>query len=135
MDLPSAAFKRRFAAGLLKYHVPDTVISALRRLRNVRPPPPPGRTWYTDAFVRRARRTAAVRRRPGATAHAGAIYGEVRSQYAVSGMELISKIAAIHGLEMAFPFLDRDLIAFLMAIPGEMQTRDGVQGIAARGMP
>ena len=126
MDVPAAAFKRRFAVALLKYHVPDTVISALRRLRNVRRPPPPGRAWYTDDFVRRARRTAAVRRRPGATAHAGAIYGEVRSQYAVSGMELISKIAAMHGLEMAFPFLDRDLIAFLMAIPGEMQTRDGV---------
>lgn len=27
---------------------------------------------------------------------------------------------------MAFPFLDRDLIAFLMAIPGEMHARHGV---------
>jgi asparagine synthase (glutamine-hydrolysing) len=32
----------------------------------------------------------------------------------------------MHGLEIAFPFLDRDLVSFLMAIPGEMQTWKGV---------
>src|SRR5207249_4738283 len=46
--------------------------------------------------------------------------------YAVSCMECNNKIAAMHGLEMSFPFLDRDLIAFLMAIPGEMESWHGV---------
>jgi len=41
-------------------------------------------------------------------------------------MEWNNKIAAMHGLDMAFPFLDRDLIAFLMAIPGEIQSWKGV---------
>lgn len=41
-------------------------------------------------------------------------------------MERNDKIAAMHGLDAAYPFLDRDLIAFLMAIPGEVLSRDGV---------
>jgi asparagine synthase (glutamine-hydrolysing) len=41
-------------------------------------------------------------------------------------MEWNNKIGAMHGLEMAYPFLDRDLIAFLMAIPGEVQCRNGI---------
>ena len=32
----------------------------------------------------------------------------------------------MHGLEMAFPFLDKDLIAFMMAIPGEVHAWKGV---------
>jgi hypothetical protein len=32
----------------------------------------------------------------------------------------------MHGMDIAFPFLDRDLIAFLMAIPGEVQSCGGV---------
>jgi asparagine synthase (glutamine-hydrolysing) len=41
-------------------------------------------------------------------------------------MEWNNKVGAMHGLDMAFPFLDRDLIAFLMAIPGEALSRNGV---------
>jgi asparagine synthase (glutamine-hydrolysing) len=41
-------------------------------------------------------------------------------------MEWNNKIGARHGLDAAFPFLDRDLLAFLIAIPGEVQNRDGV---------
>ena len=32
----------------------------------------------------------------------------------------------MHGLEIAFPFLDRDLITFMMAIPGEVHAWNGV---------
>lgn len=31
----------------------------------------------------------------------------------------------MHGLEIAMPFLDRDLIAFLMSVPGEVISRAG----------
>jgi asparagine synthase (glutamine-hydrolysing) len=41
-------------------------------------------------------------------------------------MELNNKVASFYGLERAYPFLDRDLVGFLMAIPGEVQTRNGV---------
>ena len=32
----------------------------------------------------------------------------------------------MYGLDFAVPFMDRDLIAYLMAIPGDVQTRGGV---------
>lgn len=32
----------------------------------------------------------------------------------------------MHGLEIAFPFLDRDLVSLLMGVPGEMLTWKGV---------
>jgi asparagine synthase (glutamine-hydrolysing) len=35
-------------------------------------------------------------------------------------------VSALHGLELAQPFRDRDLVAFLMAIPGEIVNHDGV---------
>jgi asparagine synthase (glutamine-hydrolysing) len=41
-------------------------------------------------------------------------------------MEWNNKVAAMHGLETTFPFLDRDLLSFLMSIPGEILTRNGV---------
>ena len=32
----------------------------------------------------------------------------------------------MHGMDIAFPFLDRDLLVFLMSIPGDMQTWQGM---------
>ena len=60
------------------------------------------------------------------TAHARSLYEQVRSSRHVFCMEWDNKVAAMHGLEMAFPFLDRDLVSFLMRIPGELQTWQGV---------
>jgi asparagine synthase (glutamine-hydrolysing) len=57
---------------------------------------------------------------------ARSIYLQARSKYHVHCLEWNNKIAAAHGLEVSFPFLDRDLLAFLLAIPGEIQNRHGV---------
>ena len=35
-------------------------------------------------------------------------------------------MSSLYNLEMAYPFLDRDLISYLMNIPGEIQTERGV---------
>lgn len=125
MDVPEAHFKRRLAVALLKYHAPD-VAAVCRRVRDAVRRRPSARAWYSDAFVRRERPAARQRIRTDSPAHARSLYGEIRSQYAVSCMEWNNKIAAMHGLDIAFPFLDRDLVGFLMAIPGEMVTRAGV---------
>ncbi len=47
-----------------------------------------------------------------------AIYLEARSKYHVQCMEWNNKAAALNGITCAFPFLDRDLVQFLMAVPG-----------------
>jgi asparagine synthase (glutamine-hydrolysing) len=87
------------------------------------------KSWYAGAFRDRALRFAD---RPATTghgchsAHAAAIYLEARSKYHVQCLEWNNKVAARHGLDISFPFLDRDLLSFLIAVPGEIQNRDGV---------
>jgi asparagine synthase (glutamine-hydrolysing) len=47
-------------------------------------------------------------------------------------MEWNNKVAAMHGMDVAFPFLDRDLLLLLMSLPGDMQTRNGIPKILLR---
>ena len=49
--------------------------------------------------------------------------------------EWANKVAAQHGLEISSPFLDRDLVSFLMSIPGDIQSWNGIhKAILRRGM-
>ncbi len=123
-DADPKQFRRQFLTDLVRHHVPETLIPFLRRLRARRDPP-----CYAETLRKRARERVARRPfngRASATAHARSLYREARSSHHVQCMEWDNKVAAMHGLEMAFPFLDRDLLSFLMGIPGEMQTWQGV---------
>jgi asparagine synthase (glutamine-hydrolysing) len=64
-------------------------------------------------------------RSPFASALARDLYRDVRSRYHGLCLELNNKASAGLGLEVAFPFLDRDLIHFVMSVPGELLARDG----------
>ena len=74
--------------------------------------------------VRRPR-TRARGPRP-ASAHARDIYRMARSQSHRLQFESDGKLAASEELDSTTPFLDRDVIAYLMSVPGEIQNRDGV---------
>lgn len=123
------SLSRRFVVDLARHHVPRSIVPPLkwmrRRLFGVERPRP----WFSDAFLDRALRFA---NRPATIGHgfhsaqARAIYFEARSKYHVHCVEWHNKIAAQYALDVSFPMLDRDLLAFLMAIPGEMQNHDGV---------
>ena len=116
---------RQFFRGLVLYHMPSALFHLLRRLR----PNNRNGLWYTEVLRKRAcLRASRQPPRVGSlpTVHAQSLYHEARSSYHVTCMEWNNKVAAMHGLEMAFPFLDRDLISFLMGIPGEMRTWKGV---------
>jgi len=130
LGLPEArVLKRRFVLDVGRRHLPRLLIPPLkwirrRALRVERPKP-----WLSPAFLRRglssANRLAAI----GNGFHseqARAIYFEARSKYHVHCMERNNKVCALHGLDVAYPFLDRDLLGFLMAIPGEIQNCGGV---------
>jgi asparagine synthase (glutamine-hydrolysing) len=123
-DTPPSFFRKRFWLDLAKYHVPEASIPYVRWLRASRPP-----AWYADAFCRQAFRHLLRRPFPGAglpTAHARSLYEEARSPYHVHCMEWNNKVASMYEMDMAFPFLDRDLLSFLMSIPGDVQTWKGV---------
>jgi asparagine synthase (glutamine-hydrolysing) len=122
-------FTRAFLHELLRDHSPRALLAMAKKIRARTKPPIVGAPVYTAAFRQKGvERTSPTHRRGGSpgTAHAKALYADVRNGYNVLCMESNDKAAAMYGLEMAFPFLDRDLLSFLMAIPGEMQTWNGV---------
>lgn len=117
-------FRRRFLMDLVKFHFPRPFFPLIRRLRVKR-----DRPWYSAALRRRACRRAWRHTLNGngpSSAHAQSLYEEARSAHHVLCMEWNNKTAGMHELEMAFPFLDRDLLSFLMAVPGEVITWNGV---------
>ena len=50
----------------------------------------------------------------------------MRCQGTYARFERENKIAAGHGVEISTPFQDRDLLSFMMAIPGDVQGHNGV---------
>jgi asparagine synthase (glutamine-hydrolysing) len=120
---------RTFALDAGREYTPRPLLPALKRLRLRISPPGRPKQWFSDAFLVRALRFAD---RPALlgdgfrTAHARSIYIEARSKYHVHCMEWNNKVLALRGLDASLPFLDRDLVAFMMAIPGEIQNWKGV---------
>jgi len=125
-DVDPRHFQQRFLSDVGRSYLPGTLLMLLRQLRDVVGAGAAGRMGYTKAFRRRREGLPkAMRHGVEASAHAAALYSMVRSNYHVLCMESQNKLAAASGVEMRFPFLDRDLIAFLLSIPGEMQTWKG----------
>lgn len=134
-DEETAMRRRLLLLDAVRYHVPRAVAPPLKWLRlkvfERRQPKP----WFSAPFLAAALRhryRLATFERRFHSAHAQAVYIEARSKYHVQCMEWNAKVGGLWGLDVAFPFLDRDLIAFLMAIPGEVHARDGVPRVLLR---
>lgn len=127
-DVEPSYFRRNFLHGILRSLVPDSFVPWLRRFRK-KQLLSASSGWYTEQFQARALSCAlngSLPKRSFASAHARALYMQCRLQYHVLNMEWCTKVGSMYELDMAFPFLDRELISFLMGIPGDMQTWDGV---------
>ena len=61
-----------------------------------------------------------------ASAHARDVYQFVRTKSHRLQFEADEKLAASCGVDSVTPFLDRDVLAYLMSIPGEVQNHKGV---------
>ena len=125
----AARRRRRLVIDAVRHHTPGALATPLKwaRRRIFQPPRPRG--WFSRGFLatalRHRYRIAAFDRRFH-SAHARAVYTEARSRYHVQSIEWNVKVAARFGLDAAFPFFDRDLVSFLMSIPGDMSAHDGV---------
>jgi hypothetical protein len=137
-DATPGAFRVRFLLSLIGRHVPEGMLPVLRRIRAAIGSYDRDCPWYTDRLrVRAHRGKYRAPRPPGgfASAHASSLYASARSRIYVAGMEWNNKVAAMHGHQMTYPFLDRDLLAFVMGIPGEVLTLEGVpKGLFRRAM-
>lgn len=120
---------RRAAVDFVRRSAPRALLGPLKWARRRLSGEHQRRGWFGEAFRRRALQFAD---RPATigdgfhSAHAQSIYLEARSKYHVQCLEWNNKVGALHGLDVSFPFLDRDLLGFLIAAPGEWQNRDGV---------
>jgi asparagine synthetase B (glutamine-hydrolysing) len=63
---------------------------------------------------------------PFASRHAEEYHRHLNAGHYLFYLQRQSAAALMHGLELACPFRDRDLVAFLMAIPGEVVNWRGV---------
>ena len=126
----------RFARDVASRRLPASVASAARRARSRRGDVCQS-PWFTPRFRQLLRERAASDgpARVGRSSHARAIHQQSRLGYHVQCMEWNRRIAAMHALDVAFPYLDCDLIQFLMSIPGEVQSHDGVpRGLMRQAM-
>ncbi len=95
-----------------------------RARRGTRYPP-----WFTPSFCRQAEARALTRfdcRLPSATAHAERCHLHAWAGHYTDVVRCEVAAARAYGLDVRYPFRDRDLIEFLMAIPGEIVNWHGV---------
>jgi asparagine synthase (glutamine-hydrolysing) len=123
---PIGRLARQFGRGLIDHWMSDGVRRGLRRLgvnhAGIRAAP----GWYSPSLLRRDLRFESSAPRHLPSAHQRSLYREARSQYHVTCMEWNDKVSARHGLEIAFPFLDRDVVEFLISVPGQQQMPSGI---------
>lgn len=134
--LTGARLARRVGRDFVSRYAPTSFLGAARLVRRHKEGSWRAR-WYTERFRRRLRERFDDDRltRVSGTAHAWAIYQQSRRGYHIQCMEWNARVAAMHGLEMAFPYLDCDLLQFLMSIPGEVQSHGGVpRGLMRKAM-
>lgn len=128
-DAAPVYFRQRFMADLLKSILPESLTRVIKKVRNRRRTSPRTRLWSSDKLCREIARPYPGpngNKRRFASNYAKYVYQRLRSRYDVLGMEWNEKVGSLYGLEVACPFCDRDLIAFMMTVPGEMQNRGGV---------
>jgi asparagine synthase (glutamine-hydrolysing) len=121
--------RRQAAAEAVRRSAPAALLPAFKWLRRRLTRLDRRKAWLADGFRRRALRDAlrpAVLGRRFRSAHARSLYLEACGQYSVHCMEWDNKVTGLHGLDHAFPFLDRDLVQFLLATPGQIQNWRGV---------
>lgn len=128
-DSNGSEFSQRVLSDALDHAAPRWVRPMARRVRGVGRAPEWWQSWYTTRFVDAAAPDT-FDRAPLHTGRASALsialFREVRSKYHALCLETSSKISAACGLQMTFPYLDRDLVGFLMRVPGEHLVRGGV---------
>jgi asparagine synthase (glutamine-hydrolysing) len=124
-------YVRQFYSNLVKSHIPELILPWVRRLRSSLAPSkgsPWNLAWHSQASRKMALQRLSVKKpvnyKSFASANTKSLYKLTKGN--IIRMEWWKKMASWHGMELAIPFLDRDLVAFLLAIPGDMVVYRGV---------
>jgi len=129
-DADPAYFRREFRRAFVRSLPPRWLFRALKRhVGDWR-----GRTsmypsWFTGRLRQRAlaRHTRPIDYRASpVTYHAQELHGHVTAGHYLSQLHRQISAGQMYGVDVCYPFRDRDLVAFLMAIPGEIVNWRGV---------
>jgi len=85
--------------------------------------------WFTEAFRQRAIAGSSKRfRQPRrfASFHTEQLYRHATAGHYINSVRCERAVGRIYDVDVRYPFRDRDLVAFLMAIPGEIVNWQGV---------
>ncbi len=117
----------------MKSFIPEIMRPLIMAYRRRTAPLNRDRPWFTQSFRTEGRKHWPVyrpRKRRFVSQSAKVRYQDSNAKYYVQAMEIFTKSGARKGMEFLIPFLDRDLIQYLMQIPGEKTAPGGVH----RGM-
>ena len=126
-DTSASEFHRGLLSDFLWYDMPRWTRQAIRGIRGAFRPPTTAtpESWFSPAFREQAGEDVFGQQLTG-SALASDLYREMRSRYHAVCLNRNNQTAIAHGLEPAFPFLDRDLVDFVMRVPGTLAVRNGV---------
>ncbi|MBZ5628075.1 MAG: hypothetical protein LAO06_04330 [Acidobacteriia bacterium] len=85
--------------------------------------------WYTVRLRNLAYRRSQQQRRPALrfpSKQAEICYRYFLTAHRLDVLEQINKIAAMYGIDKAYPFMDRDLVAFIMSVPSSVVNWQGI---------
>jgi hypothetical protein len=121
---------RSFARQLVHWDLPRPLVPLLRSVDRRFVGPRQDRPWYGERL--RSHGTAPPPRKitvglSRVAVHPRNVYAKLRSKYYLLAHEWDDKVSGSLGFESSAPLLDRDLVAFVMAIPGEMTNHRGRQ--------
>jgi asparagine synthase (glutamine-hydrolysing) len=138
LDVDPKLYRQFFIKDLLKAYVPHRILPYLRSTKRKLVENHLKFEGYGEKLHKLAHRLTSemdFAKIPSASAHSKSLHHQVRSKYYISRWEWANKVASRCGIEYAYPFLDQDLVSYLMAIPGEVQTWKGVpKGILREAM-
>jgi asparagine synthase (glutamine-hydrolysing) len=129
-------FVHEFRRTLMRSCCPDWIFDAVRKKatsrRLARYP-----AWYCRGFLDPVlhRQLTRFESPPCSSLHAEEYFRRATAGYELAHVAHQTRVGLMSGVEVLYPFRDRDLVAFLMAIPGETVNLDGVpKGLLRRAV-
>src|SRR6185436_19635216 len=122
-------FVREFWSRLVREAPPRWLFRVGKRLRGRAVAKTRYPRWFREPFRARALALQAARPiRPDqvVSRHAAQYYRHVTAGHYVNVIRRQKAAGQMRGMDVAYPFRDRDLVAFLMAIPGDIVNWRGV---------
>jgi len=127
-EVDAPLFRRQFLSSAIRGLPPRWLFYAIKNRLSHRRAAAMSR-WYTPPFVRRAVSRALDRRPPArrfVSYHAEQMYRLATSGHDRVQRARMAAVGVAHGVDIVHPFRDRELVAFVMAIPGDIVNRGGV---------